>query len=109
MGRRIGVWRARMSFTRSLVPMTNSASRGWEPAISSARRMPFGVSIIAHTAMLGGAPAASSSDTTCVTSAALSTFGTRIASAPEVAMASISAAPHSVASPLQRMAISRLP
>ena len=67
MGSRIGVWRARMSFTRSLVPMTNRPSRGWAPAISSARRMPLGVSIIAHTAMVVGAPAVSSSDTTCVT------------------------------------------
>ena len=42
----------------------------------------------------GGAPAALSSDTMLATSPALSTLGTRIASAPEVAMAATSALPH---------------
>ncbi len=80
-----------------------------EPAISSARSTPWGVSIIAHTAIDAGAPAASSSDTMAATSAALSTLGTRIASAPESAIAATSALPHGVPSPLQRIAISRLP
>ena len=109
MGRRNGVWRARMSFTRSLVPMTNRVSRGCEPATSSARRMPLGVSIIAHTAIDDGAPAASSRPTTLATSAALSTFGTSTASAPDLAIASMSDLPHGVPRPLQRIAISRLP
>ena len=101
--------RMRVSFTRSLVPMTNRVSRGCEPATSSARRMPFGVSIIAHTAIDLGAPAASSWATTLATSAAVSTFGTSTASAPDLAMAAMSALPHGVDRPLQRIAISRLP
>ncbi len=71
--------------------------------------MPLGVSIIAHTAIEAGAPAASSREMIAATSAALSTLGTRIASAPEPAIAATSALPHVVPSPLQRMAISRLP
>ena len=63
----------------------------------------------AVTAIDDGAPAASSNETTLATSAALSTFGTTIASAPELAIAATSALPHAVPSPLQRMAISRLP
>jgi len=46
---------------------------------------------------------------TLATSAALSTFGTRTASAPDRAIAVMSAAPQGVPSPLQRIAISRLP
>ena len=109
MGSRIGVCRARMSFTRSLVPMTNRPSRGWAPAISSARSIPLGVSIIAHTAMSVGAPAVSSSDTTCVTCAALFDLGHQdrvgagLGDRLDVGLA------HGVPSPLQRMAISRLP
>jgi hypothetical protein len=64
---------------------------------------------MAQIAIEGGALAASSSDAMCVTSAALSTLGTRIASAPELAMAATSASPHGVPMPLQRMTTSRLP
>ena len=71
--------------------------------------MPLGVSIIAQTAIDSGAPAASSRPMTLATSAALSTFGTTTASAPDLAIAVMSAAPQGVASPLQRIAISRLP
>src|SRR5471030_1854994 len=95
--------------TRSLVPMMKSCRRSWAPAISSARRMALGVSIMAHTAIEVGAPPDTSSETISTTSPALSTFGTTIASAPEVAIAVTSALPQGVARPLQRMAISRLP
>ena len=89
--------------------MMNKVSRGCEPATSSARRMPLGVSIIAQTAIDAGAPAASSRPTTLATSAALSTFGTTTASAPDFAIAAMSALPQGVPRPLQRIAISRLP
>ena len=81
-----------------------------EAAISSARSMPLGVSIIAHTAIdAGRAGRIEQRHDRAPTSAALSTLGTRIASAPDVAIAATSALPHGVPSPLQRMAISRLP
>ncbi len=89
--------------------MTNKVRRLCDPATSSARSMPLGVSIIAHTAIEAGAPEASSRETIAATSAALSTLGTTIASAPDVAIAATSALPQAVPSPLQRIAISRFP
>ena len=72
-------------------------------------RMPMGVSIMHQSAMLAGAPALSMAATRPFTVSASLIFGTRMASAPDFAMAAMSSAPQGVSSPLMRTIISRLP
>ncbi len=83
--------------------------RGLAAAISSACSMPRGVSIMHQTAMPSGAPAACMRASRSRTMPALSTFGSRTASAPEAAAASTSAGPQRLSSGLTRIASSRLP
>ena len=68
------------------MPITITASRRFA-AISSARRTPKGVSIIAQSIMLAGAPASTKIDVACSSIFSDSTLGITAASAPERAMA----------------------
>ena len=96
------------SRARSLVPITITDTRGCA-AISLASRIAVGVSIIAHTVIVLGAPAESSCAATSSTYPAEATFGTTTAEAVDLAIAARSAAPHCVSRPLQRIVNSRVP
>ena len=53
------VWAAWSSLARSDVPITKQATLGDDAAISSARRIPWAVSIMAQSGRFEGAPASS--------------------------------------------------
>ena len=71
--------------------------------------MPSGVSIMHMIAISSGAPAAAILASSSRTIAALSTLGSRMASAPLVAMALTSSSPQGVSKPLTRTISSRSP
>ena len=71
--------------------------------------MASGVSIMAHSRVLSGAPALAIASVARTMSAPVDGLGIRMASGPTAAAAARSAAPHGVSSPLMRMISSRLP
>ena len=109
IGARPGTCSAYSSLTRSLVPITSTASRSEAAAISRTLKIASGVSIIAQSLVCSGAPAHSSAVASPRTWSALLTLGTTIASGPAAAAATRSAACHSVPTPLTRMVSVRRP
>jgi len=111
-GRVVSIERNALGMTQGRVSfggITKQVSLGEAPAISSARSMPWAVSIIAQSGRSRGAPASSRTDEAWRTLSALSTFGIKTASAPDVAAATRSACPQGVANPLTRTIFSRGP
>lgn len=87
--------------------MTRTVSLGDASAIRRASNIATGVSIIAHTAVRSGAPAASRAASTALTVSAPSTLGTTTASGPASAAARRSSACQGVPGALTRMVTSR--
>ena len=71
--------------------------------------MASGVSIMAHSRVLSGAPARASASVARTISAPVPGLGSRMASGAAAAAASMSALPHGVSSALTRMMSSRWP
>jgi hypothetical protein len=89
--------------------MTRQVMRGEALATSLAFSMPSGVSIMHWMPRVSGAPAASIRPSNSCTMAALSTFGSSSASAPEPARAFTSSRPQGESSAFTRTTISRRP
>jgi hypothetical protein len=108
-----GTRRARVSFARSLVPITNPERRVSESRASAAieriLNIASGVSIIAQIRVLRSVPISSRRRPMSSSVSGLDTFGTRMTSGAARAAADRSSACQGLSTPLMRMNTSRPP